>query len=192
MCSFESLITKRRSTRKFTNEKLTPEQVESILKAAIMAPTSKNGFSWQFVVVEDTNKINQLSVCKRNGAGFLGGCALAVVVLGDAIQTDVWIEDASIAAIFMQLQAEDLGLGSCWCQVRNRLMEDGYESEQYVRDLLDIPVRFGVLAIIGFGHKNQVHAPIDTSQLPWEKVHTGSFRKVGEIEETGEIGKTVW
>jgi len=175
MQSFTSLITGRRSTRKFTDEPLSSEQVESILKAALMAPTSKNAFSWQFVVVEDKNMLKQLAGCKQHGAGFIEGCALAVVVLGDASQTDVWIEDATIAAIFMQLQAEDLGLGSCWCQVRNRLMEDGYESEQFVRDLLDIPAQFGVLSIIGFGHKDQERKSLDKSQLQWEKIHIGRF-----------------
>ena len=175
MRSFTSLITGRRSTRKFTGELLLPEQVESILKAALMAPTSKNAFSWQFVAVEDKSALKQLSGCKKHGAGFLEGCALAVVVLGDASQTDVWIEDASIASIYMQLQAEDLGLGSCWCQVRNRLMEDGYESEQFVRELLNIPARFGVLSIIGFGYKDQERKQLNESQLQWEKVHVGRF-----------------
>ena len=175
MRSFTSLITGRRSTRKFTDKLLSPEQVESILKSALMAPTSKNGFSWQFVVVEDKNILSQLAGCKKHGAAFLGGCALAIVVLCDVIQTDVWIEDASIAAIYMQLQAEDLGLGSCWCQVRNRLTDDGRESEQYVRELLGIPRQFGVLTIIGFGQKEQGQKPLDKSHLLWEKVHIGKF-----------------
>jgi nitroreductase len=175
MRSFASLITDRRSTRKFTDEPITPGHVESILKAALMAPTSKNAFSWQFVVVEDKPMLNRLAGCKKHGAAFLKGCALAVVVSGDAMQTDVWIEDASIAAIYMQLQAEDLGLGSCWCQVRNRRMEDGCESEKYVRDLLGIPNQYGVLSIIGFGHKDQELMPLDKSQLLWEKVHIDKF-----------------
>jgi len=180
MRSFTSLITGRRSTRKFTDELLSSEQVESILKAALMAPTSKGASSWQFVVVEDKEMLLQLTRCKKNGAAFLYGCALAIVVLGDASQTDVWIEDATIAAIYMQLQAEDLGLGSCWCQVRNRLMEDGYESEKYVCALLDIPRQFGVLAIIGFGHKDQERKPLDESHLLWEKVHIGRFTMPGD------------
>ena len=141
-----------------------------------MAPTSKNSHSWQFVVVEDKNKLCQLAACKKHGAAFLNGCVMAVVVMGDTSVNDAWIEDASIASIFMQLQAEDLGIGSCWCQVRNRLTVTGCKSEQYVCDLLDIPYHFGVLSIIGFGHKDQDQAPIDESNLLWEKVHIGMFQ----------------
>ena len=181
MNSFLSLITNRRSTRKFKEKLLEPEQVESILKAALMAPTSKNAASWQFVVVEDTNTLRQLAGCKKQGASFLDGCTLAIIVLGDTSQSDVWVEDASIASIYMQLQAEDSGVGSCWCQVRNRLTEDGHQSEQYVRELLDIPAQFGVLSIIGFGYKDQERKPLDESHLLWEKVHIGKFTTQPDI-----------
>ena len=124
MESFATLIKSRRSTRKFTDQLLNPEQVEMILKAALMAPASKRKNPWQFVVVEDKEMLAKLSVCKPAGAAFLKDCALAVVVLANVMESDVWVEDASIASIYMQLQAEDLGLGSCWCQIRNRKTED--------------------------------------------------------------------
>ena len=138
MESFATLIKSRRSTRKFTNQLLNPEQVEMILKAALMAPASKRKNPWQFVVVEDKEMLAKLSVCKPAGAAFLKDCALAVVVLANVMESDVWVEDASIASIYMQLQAEDLGLGSCWCQIRNRQMEDDTDAAQYVRGLLDV------------------------------------------------------
>ena len=177
MNSFTSLITDRRSTRKFTNEPISPEQAALIFKAALMAPTSKNAHSWHFVAVENKNIISQLAACKQHGAAFLDGCSLAVVVLGDSNISDAWVEDASIASIYMQLQAEDMGVGSCWCQVRNRLTENGLESEQYVRDLLDIPYQFGVLSIIGFGYKDRERKSFDEANLLWEKVHIGTFRR---------------
>ncbi len=183
MENFNSLITCRRSTRKFTDELIAPEEVQHLLKAALMAPTSKNPHSWQFITVEDKDMLTQLARCKSAGGGFLEGCALAVVVLGDMTISDVWVEDASIAAIYMQLQAEDLGLGSCWCHVRNRLTADERDSEQYVRDLLDIPYQMGVLCIIGFGHKDQERKPFDESHLLWEKVHIGKFALPGTSEE---------
>lgn len=170
------MISRRRSTRRFTGEALLPEEVECVLKAALMAPSSKGACSWQFVAVEDKKMLKQLAGCKKAGAGFIEHCALAVVVTGDTAETDVWIEDAAVASIYMQLEAEDLGLGSCWCQVRNRLTGDGGDAEQYVRNLLGIPSRFGVLSIIGIGRKDQVRKPVDETQLRWEKVHTDGWK----------------
>lgn len=175
MNSFADLIKNRRSTRKFTDKLLSPEQVELILKAALMAPSSKRKNPWQFVVVEDKEMLEKLAGCKPAGASFLKDCAMAVVVLANVMESDVWVEDASIASIYMQLQAEDLGLGSCWCQVRNRVMEDESDSNNYVRSLLDIPYQLDVLSIIGFGYKDQVRKPFDESHLQWEKIHLGKF-----------------
>ena len=53
MGNFEKLIAKRRSMRKFTAEQLTAEEVKLILRAALIAPTSKHTNGWQFVAVDD-------------------------------------------------------------------------------------------------------------------------------------------
>lgn len=187
MDSFATLIKNRRSTRKFTAQSLSPEQVELILKSALMAPASKRSNSWQFVVVEEKEMLRQLSGCKKNGAAFLEGCSLAVVVLANVIESDVWVEDASIASIYMQLQAEDLGLGSCWCQIRNRVTEAETDANEYVRRLLDIPYQLDVLSIIGFGYKDQTRKPFDEAHLQWEKVHIGKYTMPEEMKE-GEEG----
>ena len=177
MESFASLIKQRRSTRRFTEEPLTPEQVEAILKAGLMAPSSKRSNPWQFIVVEDKEMLQKLAHCKNGGSAFLEGCSLAVVVCADVMASDVWVEDASVASIYMQLQAEDLGLGSCWCQIRNRVTEDERDSNDYVRFLLQIPYQLDVLSIIGFGHKDQVRKPFDESHLQWEKIHLGKYQE---------------
>lgn len=177
MDSFESLIIARRSTRKFADRQIPSECVHKLFQAALLAPSSKNGKPWQFVAVEDKNMLKKLSECKDFGSAFLEECALAVVVSGDKTATDVWVEDASIAATYMQLQAEDLDIGSCWCHIRNRC-KDKKSSEKYVRDLLEIPEHYGVLCIIGFGYKNQEHQPKNPSNLTWEKVHINTFRGI--------------
>ena len=99
MKDFASLIKNRRSTRKFTSQLLNPDQVAAILKAGLMSPASKRKNPWQFVVIEDKEMLEKLSLCKSHGAAFLEGCALAVVVLANVMESDVWIEDASIASI---------------------------------------------------------------------------------------------
>lgn len=176
MESFTALIKTRRSTRKFTDQLLSPEQVELILKAALMAPASKRSNPWQFVVVEDKEILAKLAACKKVGSSFLEGCALAVVVLANVLESDVWVEDASVASIYMQLQAEELGLGSCWCQIRNRFTEDDTDANQYVRDLLGVPYQLDVLSVIGFGYKDQERKPFDESHLQWEKIHLGTYQ----------------
>ena len=175
MESFSELIKKRRSTRKFTEEELTQDEVVLLLKAALMSPSSKRSNCWQFVVVDDREMLARLSRCKARGAGLLEGAPLAVVVLADPLASDVWIEDASIASLMIQLEAEDLGLGSCWVQVRERSTAEGVPADEVVRELLDIPLQMQVLSIIAVGHKAVERKPFDEDNLQWEKVHINKY-----------------
>jgi nitroreductase len=175
MNSFAELAQNRRTIRQFSEEKLTPEEVELIMRTALLAPTSRNCRAWKFVLVEDKEMLRQLALSKANYAAFLEHCALAIVVLSDPLQSRAPVEDVSIAATFIQLQAEDLGLGSCWCQITGRETGSGEDSEQYVRDLLNIPFQFGVICIIGIGHKKQVVKPHEEDHLLWENVHIERF-----------------
>ena len=71
----------------------------------------------------------------------------------------------------MQLQAEDLGLGSCWIQIRDRFGAELKPAEEYVRELLDIPETLRVLCIVTFGYKAEERKPFDPEKMMWEKVH---------------------
>lgn len=175
MENFNELIAKRRSTRKFTDEELSQENVVSLLKAALMSPTSKRTNAWQFIVVDEKETLRILSECKAHGATFLADAALAVVVVADPLVSDVWIEDASIASIMIQLQAEDLGLGSCWIQVRERVAASGTPADEYVRGVLDIPLQLQVLSMIAIGHKAVERKPFNEEHLQWEKIHLNKY-----------------
>ena len=175
MTDFQQLIISRRSTRKFTDESLSPEQVETIMKAALMSPSSKSANPWQFLLIEDKEMLDKLSYCKKSSSRLIAGCALAIVVLADPLTSDVWIEDSSIASIMVQLQVEDLGLGSCWVQVRERYTMSDTPSDEYIRELFDIPMQLQVLSVIAIGHKAQERPPFDEEKLQWEKIHIGKF-----------------
>ena len=175
MESFSELIKARRSMRKFTEEELTQEQVVTLMKAALMAPTSKRSNAWQFIVVDEKDKLKELSYCKEQASQFIADAALAVVVVADPLASDVWIEDASIASIYLQLQAEDMGLGSCWVQVRERFTASGMPSGEYVHEVLDIPLQLQVLSVIAIGHKGMERKPFNEDNLQWEKIHINKY-----------------
>lgn len=175
MRSFNDLLKQRRSTRKFTDEKINQDEVVTLMKAALMSPASKRSNPWQFVIIDDVETIKKLSLCKEYGSKLLEGAPLAIVVMADPLASDVWIEDASIATIFMQLQAEALGLGSCWVHIRERFNAEGVPAEQVVRDILDIPLQMQILSIVAVGHKDEEKKPFDEDRMQWEKVHINKF-----------------
>lgn len=161
--------------RKFTDERLSSEDVAQLLKSALMSPSSKGKHAWHFVVVDDREMLEKLSMCKAQGADFLSGAAMAIVVVGDPSESDVWIEDASVASTVLLYQAEDLGLGACWIQVRERYTAEGEPADNIVRFLLNIPEPLRVVSIVAVGHKGMERKPFNEDRLLWDKVHVDQF-----------------
>lgn len=175
MTDFKELVKTRRSHRKFSSEEIAPEAVQLIMRAALMSPTSKSQRAWQFVVVDDKTDIEKLADAKNLGSQFMKGAPLAVVVLGDPMQNDCWVEDGSIAAISMQYQAEELGLGSCWVQMLGRGLDDGTPADEVIRGILDIPANYNVLCVVAFGHYIDERKPQNEDNLKWENVHASKW-----------------
>lgn len=155
---------------------ISPDLVEKLMQAALLSPASKSSNPWQFILVDDREMLQKLSVSKKAGSKLIENCSLAVVVVADPEKSDVWVEDASIASIYLQLEAEELGLGSCWIQIRCRYTAEGEDSEAYVRRQLEIPESFRVESIIAIGMKEVSKEPYDLDNLQWEKVHIGTFK----------------
>lgn len=174
--SFETLLRNRRSIRKYTDKKIPTAIVQKITTAALMSPASKRSNPWEFVVVQDSEMLQKLSESREHGSRMLAGAPLAIVVAADTTKSDVWFEDASIAATIIQLQAEDLGLGSCWIQIYNREKEENVSSESYVKKLLKIPDKFSVLCIISIGYKDEEKKPHDLEKLAYTKIHLEMFK----------------
>jgi len=175
--TLHQLLLERHSIRRYTERAISPDDVKTIIEAGLLAPSSKNARSWQFVVVEDRDMLVRLSDLKPSYAASIKDCRFAVIITTDPSQSEAYIEDASVAAIFMHLQAADLGIGSCWVQVRGRQAADGTPSEDVVRELLDIPGHMCVECVVTFGYSAETRKPVDPEKLKWEKVHIGLWRK---------------
>lgn len=157
--------------RKFTDDRVTDEELKELMRAALMAPSSKGSHCWEFAVVEDAAVLSQLSTCKQVGSSFLAEAPMAIVVLADPQVSDVWIEDASVASTMLLLQAEDLGLGACWVQIRDRQDENGVPAEEIVRRILGIPEHLRILSIVAVGRKGMERKPFNEDRLLWNKIH---------------------
>ena len=96
---------------------------------------------------------------------------MVIAVLGEPEEQEMWVEDCSIAAVSMQYQAEDLGLGSCWCHIRGRESKDArVTAEQKVRSILNIPEKYSVLCLIAVGHPADERKPQNEEALKWDQV----------------------
>ena len=172
---FKDLVQQRRSHRKFTADEIDGEDVKMILRAGLMSPTSKGQRAWQFVVVDNKVDLEKLSDAKDLGGAFIKDAAMAIVVLGDPMQNDCWVEDGSIAAITMQYQAEELGIGSCWVQMRGCGLSDGTTADMVIQGILGIPENLSCLCVLALGRKADERKPQNEDKLKWEKVHVDKY-----------------
>lgn len=175
---FHKLLFNRHSIRKYKNETLDPESVKQIIEAGLLAPSSKSSRPWQFVIVEDKQTLQCLSKCKAAGALPISGASMAIVICADPEKSDVYIEDCSVAATFMQLQATALGIGSCWIQIRDRYDSSGEPAQNLIKGILNIPDFLQIVQVITLGISNESRRPVDPSKLLWEKVHLGIWKDV--------------
>lgn len=165
------LIKGRRSIRRFSKENIDRKLLETLVEAAIWAPSGSNAQAWQFVVVDDENMLNRLTaflpgvlqappallcLCidyqrELDRAGKLGGDVLGIM-------------DVSMAAQNIMLTAKAMNLGSCAIRGFN---------EDVIRMALALPeyVKPELLVILGYPEK-PAKAPVRRSLdevLHWQK-----------------------
>ena len=165
------VIMTRTSIRNFTGDAVPREQLETILKAGMAAPSTMNGQPWRFVVVTDKDKIASIF---GNGprSGMFNTAGAVIVVCGesksmrkpfgqpDAPEVEMdnmfWYEDCSAAAENILLAAHALGLGAVWTA--------GYPAMERIAPIsaaLGIPEKVVPLCIIPVGVPAESPAPKD-------------------------------
>ena len=149
------VLLERRSIRKYQNKKVGEEKLKQVIAAGKVAPSGKNKKPWEFLVIEDKEILKKLSTAKAKGGLFLADSPTCIVVVGREDLSDTWLEDCSIASTFIQLEACNQGLGSCWVQMRNRFAEDGKDAEVAVKEILEISENKRVLCVISLGYPDQ-------------------------------------
>jgi len=169
------LLRNRRSIRKYTDKVIEPEKIEILKEAVLRSPSSRSFDPWEFIFVDDRELLKQLARSKPHGASFLEGAALGIVICAEEQKSDVWVEDCSIASILVQMTAQSIGLGSCWIQIRKRMYDNHKTSEDYIKDLLNIPDNFKVESIIAIGYPAEKREPVRQEDLKYEKVKFNSY-----------------
>ncbi len=173
---FIDLLRTRRSVRQFQQKPVEKEKIDILVEAMLRSPSSRGFNPWEFVVVRDPQILGDLAKAKTHGSSFIKNAPLAIVVCGDPAKCDVWIEDCSIAALIGHLAATDLGLGSCWVQIRMREHDGQTSSEEYVKKLLGLESNMVVEAIVAIGYGKEDKPGHPHSSLLYEKI---SYEKYG-------------
>ncbi len=167
---FIDLLRKRRSIRQFRDRAIEQEKIDTLIEAVLRSPSSRDLKPWEFHVINENSTIDKLSRAKTHGSKFLKNAPLAIVVCADPATSDVWIEDTAIASLILHLTATDLGLGSCWIQIRKREHDESMSAEEYIRNLLGLRGSMVVEAIVAIGYGAEEKGGHDAAGLLRERI----------------------
>jgi len=156
-------IKARRSIRKYTKEPVSDEHIQTLLEAAMAAPSASNIQPWEFVVVRDEALRRKLSQTHQ-WSHMAADAPVVFVVLGDERKSHHWVQDSSAATQNLLLAATALGLGGVWVGIY-----PNEEREASVRASLEIPEGKRVLCLVPVGHPAEHKAP--RTQFDAARVH---------------------
>ena len=106
----------RRSIRSYTDEPVTDEQLDTLLHAAMAAPSAGNQQPWEFVIIRDRAAMHRITQFHPYATPLVRS-NLGILVCGDMGRVqygDMWVQDCSAATQNILLAAAGIGLGTCW------------------------------------------------------------------------------
>ena len=160
----KEILHKRRSTRKFLPTLPEKEKLERIVEMALSAPSSRNTRSTRLMVVTDKALLEKMSGMRDYGSAFMKDATAAIVVMGDREASDLWLDNCVITATILQLAVVDEGMASCWVHINDRpCLKDepeGRKADDYLRELLDLPERYGLLCAVALGYSDFEPKPL--------------------------------
>ena len=149
MNTYEAIL-KRRSVRSFSNEQVTDEEIDLLLKSAMAAPSACNKQPWEFYVIKDEKVRNDLSSMNRSKTFIAPLSILVCANTNKSLTTnidDFWIQDLSAAVENILLCAVELHLSTCWMGVY-----PVKERVEGIKNYLHLPNNIVPFALIQVGH----------------------------------------
>lgn len=161
------LIKQRRSIRRYTPAPVSDSDVQTLLQAAMAAPSASNRQPWEFVVVRDEGRRRRLAQT-HTWSDMCADAPLVFVICGDEQESHHWVEDTSAATENLLLAAAGLGLGAVWVGVYPDPAREGH-----VREALGIRQGLRVLCLVPVGHPDESKPP--RTQYDESKVHYETY-----------------
>ncbi|MDE6443751.1 MAG: nitroreductase family protein [Muribaculaceae bacterium] len=158
--TYDDIMT-RSSVRSYTSQKVSAEQMDTLLRAAMAAPTAGNKQPWRFVVIDNKETLKFIGDNFKT-MRMAGNAAAAVIMCGDLSSTfegegrEYWVQDVSAASENLLLAAHSIGLGAVWCGI--------YPQSDRVKEfseMLSLPEGIVPMACICIGYPAGENNPKD-------------------------------
>lgn len=171
----EEILAMELGDRQFCRTEIQADDVEQVLRAALIATYGKDGNTVELYPVEDPHLLERLADARDHGAECIAQAPMAVAVVADRLYDGAWVENCSAVVWAMCAQAAERQLAYRSVQIRGYQLTDGTMSDEVVRGILDIPESKTVYAVVAIGtaDKSAPSVEIDDEQLEWQRIHIG-------------------
>lgn len=171
----EEILAMEIGDRQFCRTEIQADDVEQVLRAALIATYGKDGNTVELYPVEDPHLLERLADARDHGAECIAQAPMAVAVVADRLYDGAWVENCSAVVWTMCAQAAERQLAYRSVQIRGYQLTDGTMSDEVVRGILDIPESRTVYAVVAIGTADKSAPPveIDDEQLEWQRIHIG-------------------
>jgi nitroreductase len=174
--TFLDLVRHRKSVRNYLDTPVEREKIMMCLEAARLAPSDSNSQPWKFVVVDNRETKNRLCNSAFSGIYAVNSfCKTAPVIISVVSEkskflariggmfrgTQFYLIDIGIACEHLVLEAEDLGLGTCWI---------GWFNENAVKSVLHIPQDKKVDILLALGYYSNENLGPGHGREPIDKI----------------------
>jgi nitroreductase len=169
------IIHSRRSVRRYSGKSVSREDMETLVRAGMAAPSSRDTRHWYFIVIDDAEMIKKL-VDGLPYAKMLSSAMHAIIVASDltqahgGVETEYWVQDCSAAVENVLLAAQSIGIATCWTAAYPRP-----ERVAFVKEVLGIPENVMPLCVIAVGYSAGDDKPrdkFDSNRIFWNKWDT--------------------
>ena len=162
-------IYKRRSIRYYLDKNVEKDTIINLLKAATAAPTAANCQPWEFIVIDDAEKLSNLKE-KLIFARYNAPAAIVVcgnMKLAKGLPQDMWVQDCSAAIENILIAATSIGLGSVWIGVYPHK-----SNVEQLKNILNIPEYVTPLGLVYVGYpaeEKEARTRFDEKRVYWQE-----------------------
>lgn len=164
------LLKEIRSVRKFNDEPIPKEVLEDIIDCARLSPSARNLQPWEFIIITDKDKLEQLAGFHKS-ASFIKNAAASILVFSDTEKGSYFLEDGCAATQIIIVAAKLHGLDSCWVAGAKGLYEGDdmtlceglpchpvpqhIQEAEEVSKILNVPSNFALISIVALGYSDE-------------------------------------
>ena len=155
---FQRLVSQRKSIRRYLDQPVERKKILTCIESARKAPSADNTQPWRFLIIDDPQVKQAFSKEAFSGiysiSRFAAKAPVLILILarldiianriGKQIQgIHYYLIDIGIAGEHLVLQAEELGLGTCWI---------GWFNIRRTRKFFNIPRKYKIVSLLSMGY----------------------------------------